>query len=79
MDTSARHGIGTKVILNFFNCGKLMFGNISGVKYSDYGKVLYDITLYPFKNEPDNKDFKTILKDVDSYFVEKIQEQHECN
>lgn len=79
MDVTARHDIGSKVILNFFNCGKLMVGNISGVKYTDYGKVLYDITLYPFKNEPGNENIKTTLKDVDSYFVEKILERHQCN
>lgn len=79
IDPTSRHKIGDKIILNFFNCGKLMFGNIAGVKYIDYGKVLYDITLYPFKHEEGNENIKTTLKDVDSYFIKKIQEHFECN
>jgi len=80
MDSESRHKISDKVILNFFGCGKLMFGEVSGVKYTNYGKVLYDISLQPFKREdsPD-KDYKTTLKDIDSFFVEKLQEKHECN
>jgi len=79
MEKESRHKISDTIILNFFKCGKLMFGEISGIKYTDYGKVLYDITLRPFKNEKDNENLTTILKDVDSYFVEKIQEKHEQN
>jgi len=69
IDTSSRHKMGDTIILDFFNCGKLENGTISGIKYTDYGKVLYDITLYPFSNEEGNEDLKTILKDIDSYFV----------
>lgn len=68
-NNSSRHKIGDVVIINFFNCGKISTGIISGIKYTDYGKVLYDIALYPFSNEPQNKDLKTILKDIDSYFI----------
>lgn len=75
----ARHKIGTNIVLNFYECGKIMFGTIAGVKFTDYGKVLYDITLYPFKSEPQNKDLKITLKDIDSYFVEMIQEKHNQN
>jgi hypothetical protein len=70
IEPSSRHSIGDKVILDFWNCGKIMTGcRVSGVKYTDYGKVLFDITLYPFQNEPGNEEAYTILKDVDSYFV----------
>lgn len=79
MNTDSRHKMGEKIILNFFECGKLMFGIVSGIKYTDYGKVLYDVTLYPFKSEPKNKLLKVELKDIDSYYIEKIQEKHEAN
>ena len=69
IDSSSRHKMGDTVILDFFNCGKLGTGVISGIKYTDYGKVLYDITLRPFTNENGNEELKTTLKDVDSYFV----------
>lgn len=69
IDSSSRHKMGDTVILNFFNCGKLGTGIISGIKYTDYGKVLYDITLRPFSDEEGNENLKTILKDIDSYFV----------
>lgn len=68
-DTSSRHKIGDTIILDFYNCGKLSTGTISGIKYTDYGKVLYDITLYPFSNEEGNEEIKTVLKDIDSFFV----------
>lgn len=69
IDTSSRHKMGDTIILDFFNCGKLSTGTISGIKYTDYGKVLYDITLHPFSNEKGNEELKTVLKDIDSYFV----------
>lgn len=69
IDTSSRHKMGDTIILDFFNCGKLATGTISGIKYTDYGKVLYDITLHPFANEKENEELKTILKDIDSYFI----------
>lgn len=69
IDNSSRHKLGDTVILDFFNCGKISIGIISGIKYTDYGKVLYDITLHPFSNEPQNKDLKVTLKDIDSYFI----------
>lgn len=69
IDTSSRHKMGDIVIIDFFNCGKLENGIISGIKYTYYGKVLYDITFHPFSNEENNKDIKIILKDIDSYYV----------
>ena len=69
MDTSSRHKIGDTVVLNFFTCGTLSTCTIASVKYTDYGKVLYDIALRPFSDEPDNENHLTILKDIDSYFV----------
>lgn len=68
-DNSSRHKMGDTIVLDFFNCGKISTGTISGVKYTDYGKVLYDITLRPFTHEKGNEKITTILKDVDSYFV----------
>ena len=68
-ESTSRHKIGDDVLVDLFVCGKLSNGKISGIKYTDYGKVLYDITLNPFSNEEQNKDLKTILKDVDSYFI----------
>lgn len=75
LDISSRHEIGDTIVLDFFNCGKLSTGIIAGVKYTDYGKVLYDITLYPFSNEKGNEDLKTTLKDIDSYFVKTEYEE----
>lgn len=69
MSTSSRHKIGDVVILDLFTCGRLSTCVISGIKYTDYGKVLYDITLKPFSNEEENKGIVTTLKDIDSYFV----------
>lgn len=75
----SRHKIGQKVVVNFYECGKLFFGTIAGVKYTDYGKVLYDISLFPFKSEEQNKDLKYTLQNIDSYFVEMVQEKHNQN
>lgn len=69
MDTSSRHKIGDIIAVNLFTCGVLHGGIISGVKYTDYGKVLYDVTFRPFTNEEDNENITTIFKDVDSYFI----------
>lgn len=69
IDTSSRHKMGDTIILDFFHCGKLSTGIISGIKYTDYGKVFYDITLHPFSNEKGNEDLKITLKDIDGYFV----------
>lgn len=65
----SRHEIGDTIKLNFFDCGSLNSGIISGIKYTDYGKVLYDISLYPFRHEEGNETVMTVLKDVDSYFI----------
>lgn len=79
MEQKARHNINTKVIINFYECGKLMFGTVAATKFTNNGKVLYDIDLLPFKSEPDYKTHKITLKDIDSYFVEPIQEKHNLN
>lgn len=68
-EKNSRHEIGNTIVLDFFQSGKLINGVIAGIKYTDYGKVLYDIKLFPFVGEPQNEEMSTILKDVDSYFV----------
>lgn len=71
MDTSSRHKIGDKVILNFFDSGTVGICNVAAVKYTDYGKVLYDVSLIPFQNE----EHIVILKDIDSYYVQTEAEK----
>ena len=78
MDSNSRHKMGDNIVLNFFSCGRIFNGIICGFKYTDYGKVLYDIKLKPFSTGPDT-DFSTVLKDVDSYFVQKLEEQLESS
>ena len=75
IDTSSRHKIDDTVVLDFYQCGVISTGTISKISYTNYGKVLYDITIKPFSNEPDNKDHEFILKDIDSYFV-KTEAEH---
>ena|ERR1017187_2345917 len=67
--------IGQPVILSFFESGNLNKCFIASVKFTDYGKVLYDIKIYPFKkDEIKNEETFTILKDVDSLFVKSEYE-----
>ena len=42
---------------------------IAGVKFTDYGKVLYDIRSFPYKEEPQNSDLFFLIRDVDSCLV----------
>ncbi len=67
---SSNHEIGDTIKLDFYDCGSLTTGIIAGIKFTDYGKVLYDIKLKPFISSVHGEnDLETILKDVDSYFV----------
>jgi hypothetical protein len=72
--TGSRHEIEDTVILNFYNSGKIT-GKICGVRFTDYGKVLYDVKIRPFVNEPQNEKFETVVKEIDSYFVETEWDQ----
>lgn len=78
-NTKSRHSIGDEVVINLFALGKIQLGTIAGIKFTDYGKVLYDIKLFPFYNEEHNKNLHTILKDVDSYFIETEFENYKIN
>ena len=71
----SRHEMGDKVFCDFIDSGKLK-GFICGIKFTDHGKVLYDIKLFPFVNdEPlgeeyiDERNMSFILKDIDSLFI----------
>lgn len=76
----SRYGIGQSVIVHLFGCGRFT-GFISAITFNDKGKVRYDVSLYPFTNEPDNKEIITTLKDIDSYFVatEYDEQLGNCN
>lgn len=65
--------IGDKIVVNFGLQG-LVNGEVSAIKFNDM-QVLYDIKVYPFPNEPDNKHIFQELKDVQSYFVEKPEDR----
>lgn len=69
----SRNGIGQTVWLVFGSIGKIGPCVISRITYTDYGKVLYNVKLWPFpdekNNEIDNTKIFTELHDVDSYFV----------
>jgi len=65
----SRHQIGEVVVLDFGKCGKLHSCKVAGVKFTDYGKVLYDISLHPYGEEPDEYNNHLIvntLRDIDS-------------
>jgi hypothetical protein len=74
MDTDSRHKTNEEVTVNFGKAGVLC-GIVCGVKYSinPVHKVYYDIQVFPFNDH--DKDFSTVLKDVDSYFIEKIDDR----
>ncbi|HUS02950.1 MAG TPA: hypothetical protein VMY77_14530 [Chitinophagaceae bacterium] len=67
--TLGRHQIGASVVINFGKQGLITSCEVSGVKATDNGKIFYDIKVYPFKGEEEEKLF-CLLQNVDSYFVE---------
>lgn len=75
MSFESRHQIGEEVVLSFYESGKLTNAFISGVRFTDYGKVLYDVTIYPFPSEEENKEIGTTLVAVDSYFVKPLGDE----
>ena len=64
----SRHQISDVIVVDFYESGKLT-GEIIAIKFTDYGKVLYDIRIRPFASEKNNKEFTQILLNIDSYFV----------
>lgn len=62
-------GIGQIVWLYFYSSGKIGPCVVSGITYTDYGKVLYNVKIRPFVDEPDNDELLSELINIDSYFV----------
>lgn len=74
MDTESRFKTGEEVTVNFGKAGVLC-GKVCSVKYATLPvhKVYYDIQVFPFNDN--DKDFSTVLKEVDSYFIEKLTDR----
>lgn len=69
--------MGDAVVLDFGQAGKLHSCHVSGIKFTDYGKVLYDIDIHPYGTEPDEQDnhlIVNVLKDIDSCRVLSVIE-----
>jgi hypothetical protein len=66
--------IGDAVVLNYGVSGLLRNCFIIAVKFTDH-KVKYDVKIYPFPDEEENKNHFHILVDIDSYFVEKPEDR----
>lgn len=64
---TSNHKIGDTVVLDFGQAGKLFGVKIAGVKFTDFGKVLYDVSIQPYPpDEHENEKIINILKDIDS-------------
>lgn len=61
--------LGDAVVVNYGVSGLLRNCFVQSIKF-DEGKVYYDVKIFPFPDEEDNKDSFFIIKDVDSYFIE---------
>lgn len=73
---ASRHSIEEKVVINLGMSGILM-GIIDAVKFDTFS-VLYDIKVYPFCDEEENKDQCVLLKDIPGYYIEKFDD-HRSN
>lgn len=69
IEIPSRHELGDNVVVVFPNCGRLINGIVSGIKFTNRGKVLYDITLQTLIFECKNE---AVLTDIDSYYVKSI-------
>lgn len=63
-----RPEIGNSIIVNLGTAGQFS-GIVVDKKYTT-GKVLYDIEVFPFQDEPKSQTLKTKFENVDSYFIE---------
>jgi hypothetical protein len=60
---------GDNVVVNFGNAG-VISGIVENISFS-MGLVFYDIKIYPFLDEPENRHVYEILRNVRGYFIEK--------
>jgi hypothetical protein len=64
---------GDKCILQFYNSGLVERATILAVKFTIYGKVLYDISINTsFVNDEITSGEQAIIKDVDSNYVKEV-------
>lgn len=67
--------IGEDCVLNFGVCGVIVNCTVSSKKYTDCGKVFYDIKFKPFKGEESDGEYITEIENVDGYFVERAHDR----
>ena len=69
-DFPSQHGMGAEVHVVFnATAGDYLRGVVSGVKFTDYGKVLYDVRLEIPSWDNNTPGGSTIVHDIDSCFV----------
>lgn len=67
---NSKINVGDSCIIDLHGSGIIKDCTVSAVKFTDYGKVLYDIkVLIYFGEDSQPTHHETIFKDVDSYFV----------
>lgn len=77
-ECSSRHGMGAEVRVEFNpTMGKFLIGTVCGVKFTDYGKVLYDVRFEVPDLTNETPGGSTIIHDVDSAFVSPFPETEE--
>jgi len=67
--------VGEDCIVNFGGCGIILNCKVSSKKYTDFGKVFYDVKFKPFKGEDTEGEYQTEIKDIDGYFIEREQDR----
>lgn len=78
LECSSRHGMGAEVRVEFNpTLGKFLIGTVCGVKFTDYGKVLYDVRFEVPDLTNETPGGSTIIHDVDSAFVNPLEELEE--
>jgi len=66
--------IGDAVVVNLGHSGLIRDCFIRAVKFTE-SKVLYDVEVFPFLDEPDNEHLSVLLIDVKSYYVEHPEDR----
>lgn len=78
LECYSRHGMGAEVRVEFNpTMGKFLIGTVCGVKFTDYGKVLYDVRFEVPDLSGETPGGSTIIHDVDSAFVSPLDEPEE--
>lgn len=70
LECSSQHGMGAEVHVVFnATAGDYLRGEVSGVKFTEYGKVLYDVRVLVPSRTNEQPDSYTLIQNIDSCFV----------